>query len=78
MAKKNQQRRADPGHKQCPLCEHKAKYIDWKDYPILKPFVDYFGNIRQRYYTGMCLKHQKMLRTAIERARFMGVLAYRK
>jgi ribosomal protein S18 len=26
----------------------------------------------------VCLKHQKMLKTAIERARFMGMLSYRK
>ena len=55
-----------------------AKYIDYKDYPIMKPLIDYFGNIRSRYYTGTCLKHQKMLKNAIERARFMGMLAYRK
>lgn len=53
-------------------------YIDYKDYPVMKPFIDYFGNIRNRYYTGTCLKHQKMLKNAIERARFMGMLAYRK
>ncbi|PIR52875.1 30S ribosomal protein S18 [Candidatus Peregrinibacteria bacterium CG10_big_fil_rev_8_21_14_0_10_49_10] len=78
MAKKSQQRRTDPRKKQCPFCEKEAKYIDWKDYPTLKPFIDYFGNIRQRYYTGVCLRHQKMLKTAVERSRFMGMLAYRK
>lgn len=44
----------------------------------MKPFIDYFGNIRKRYYSGVCLKHQKMLKNAVERARFMGMLAYRK
>lgn len=53
-------------------------YIDYKDYPLIKPLIDYFGNIRKRYYTGVCLKHQKMLKNAVERARFMGMLAYRK
>lgn len=55
-----------------------VRYIDYKDYPTMKPFIDYFGNIRKRYYTGICLKHQKMLKNAIERARFMAMLAYRK
>jgi small subunit ribosomal protein S18 len=73
-----QQRRQDPRLKQCPFCTHGAKYIDYKDFPTIKPYMDYFGNIRKRYYTGICLKHQKMLKTAIERARFMGMLAYRK
>lgn len=56
----------------------RVTYIDYKDYPTMKPFIDYFGNIRKRYYTGVCLRHQKMLKRAIERARFMGMLAYRK
>ena len=80
------QRRSDPRLKKCPFCGPSkgsvqaggAKYIDYKDYPTIKPFVDYFGNIMNRYYTGVCLKHQKMLRTAVERARFLGFLAYRK
>ncbi|MBU0766719.1 30S ribosomal protein S18 [Patescibacteria group bacterium] len=78
MANNPQQRRSDPRLKKCPFCEGNAKYIDYKDYPTIKPFTDYFGSIRQRYYTGICLKHQKMLRTAVQRARFMGMLAYRK
>lgn len=71
-------RRTDPRLKKCTFCEKQTRYIDWKDYPTIKPFVDYFGNIRKRYYTGVCLKHQKMLKNAVERARFMGMLAYRK
>lgn len=73
-----QKRREDPRLKPCPFCDKKTVYIDYKDYPIMKPFIDYFGNIRKRYYTGVCLKHQKMLKTAVERARFMGMMAYRK
>ncbi|OGJ59245.1 30S ribosomal protein S18 [Candidatus Peribacteria bacterium RIFCSPHIGHO2_01_FULL_51_9] len=73
-----QQRREDPRLKHCSFCTHHVVYIDYKDYPTMKPFIDYFGNIRKRYYTGVCLKHQKMLKTAVERARFMGMMAYRK
>jgi small subunit ribosomal protein S18 len=78
MAQPKQQRRPDPRLKECPFCEHETQYIDYKDYPTLKEYIDYFGNIRKRYYTGVCLKHQKMLKGAIERARFMGMVAYRK
>jgi small subunit ribosomal protein S18 len=76
--KNQKQRRPDLRSKKCAFCEHTAKYIDYKDYPAIKPFMDYFGNIRNKYYTGNCLKHQKMLKTAVERARFMGMIAYRK
>ncbi|TSC80486.1 MAG: small subunit ribosomal protein S18 [Candidatus Peregrinibacteria bacterium Gr01-1014_25] len=78
MAKKQSQQRSDPRQKLCPFCPKEVRFIDYKDYPTMKPYIDYFGNIRQRYYTGVCLKHQKMLKTAIERARFMAMLAYRK
>ncbi len=64
--------------KNCPFDRDGVKYFDYKDYPTLKQYIDYFGNIRNRYYTGICLKHQKMLKNAIERARFLGMLAYRK
>ncbi len=66
------------GMKTCSFCGTQTKYLDYKDYPTLKPYMDYFANIRQRYYTGVCLKHQKMLKTAVERSRFMAMLPYRK
>lgn len=78
MSKKSNKRRTDPRDKKCPFCDKEVKYIDWKDYPAMRPFIDYFGNIMKRYYTGMCLKHQKMLKNSVERARFMGMMAYRK
>ena len=71
-------RRSDLSRKKCPFTESGTMYIDYKDYPTIKPFIDYFGNIRPRYYTGVSLKHQKMLKAAVERARYMGMLAYRK
>ncbi len=73
-----QQQRGDPRLKKCAFCESGTAHIDYKDYGVLKPFIDYFGNIRSRYYSGVCLRHQKKLREAVERARFLGMLAYRK
>lgn len=78
MPQDKQPRRSDPRLKRCPFCGKGVTYVDYKDYPTMKPLTDYFGNIMKRYYTGMCLKHQKMLKTAVDRARFMGMLAYRK
>ncbi|MBT4119684.1 MAG: 30S ribosomal protein S18 [Candidatus Peribacter sp.] len=75
---RKQQRRPDPRHKKCEFCDKEVVYIDYKDYPIMRPFIDYFGNIMARYYSGVCLKHQKMLKNSVERARFMGMMAYRK
>jgi len=75
---KTTQTRPNPRIKKGAFWGREALKMDYKDYPTLKPFIDYFGNIRKRYYTGVCLKHQKMLKTAVERARFMAMLAYRK
>ena len=66
------------GRRPCPFTKAGTTYIDWKDYPTLKNFTDYFGNIKKRYYTGVSIRHQKLLKKAIERARFMGLLPYRK
>ena len=78
MAAPVQQKSKHDMKKSCPFDHAGVAYFDYKDYPTLKPFIDYFGNIRNRYYTGVCLRHQKMLKNAIERARFLGMLAYRK
>ena len=67
-----------PGRRPCPFCKTKKQLVDYKDYPLLKKFTNYFGNIKKRYYTGVCLRHQKMLRLAVERARFLAIIAYRK
>ncbi|MDP7069572.1 MAG: 30S ribosomal protein S18 [Candidatus Peribacteraceae bacterium] len=75
---RKQQRRPDPRHKKCEFCDKEVVYIDYKDYPTMRPFIDYFGNIMNRYYSGICLKHQKMLKNSVERARFMGMMSYRK
>ncbi len=74
----NKQPRTPLSAKKCPFDHAGVEYFDYKDYPTLKPFMDYFGNIRNRYYSGLCLKHQKMIKNAVERARFLGMLAYRK
>lgn len=75
---KQQQKGKQVQKKVCPFDALDVGYMDYKDYPMLKPYIDYFGNIRKRYYSGLCLRHQKMLKNAVERARFLGMLAYRK
>jgi small subunit ribosomal protein S18 len=66
------------GRRRCSICKRGVHQIDFKDYPLLKEFTDYFGNIRPRRRTALCASHQRQLRVAVERARFLGMLAYRK
>ncbi len=65
-------------HKQCEFCEAKATYIDYKNIKALIPFTTKYSKIVPKYYSGVCLKHQKMLARAIKRARFMALITFVK
>lgn len=77
MAMQNKKRRpkrraAKP--KVCKLCENRVNYVDFKDADMLKKFQTEKGRILPRRITGTCLKHQKMLSTAIKRARIISLV----
>ena len=77
MAMQNRKRRmkrraAKP--KICRLCENKINFIDFKDADLLNKFQTEKGRILPRRITGTCLKHQKMLSIAIQRARIISVV----
>lgn len=63
-------------NKPCPFKKAGIKYIDYKDVSLLRKYVTKYGKIVPRYYTGVSLKYQKMLTTAIKRARQMGLLKF--
>ena len=48
-------------------------YIDFKDGEQLRRFQTEKGRILPRRITGTCLNHQKMLSTALKRARIISV-----
>lgn len=58
----------------CRMCENKVKHIDFKDADLLKKFQTEKGKIIPRRITGTCLIHQKMLATAIKRARYLSLV----
>ncbi len=64
--------------KQCYFTNNKITYIDYKNVRLLRRFIDRFGRIKPRYYTGTTLRNQKKLETAIKRARIMGLLPFTK
>ena len=51
-------------------------YVDYKDMRTLKAMVTRDGHIIPRRKTGNCQKFQRAVRTAIIRARFMGLMPY--
>ncbi len=50
--------------------------INWKSVLLLKHFVSRFGNIKQRKFTKLPVKHQKKVRKAIINARELGLIPY--
>jgi len=62
--------------KQCFFCANDLKNIDYKDTVLLTQFLSEYGEIIPARRKGSCQKHQKKLKQAIERARFMALLPY--
>ena len=62
--------------KVCTFCIDKVTYIDYKDAGKLKRYITEKGKILPRRQTGVCAKHQRLLATAIKRAREMALLPY--
>lgn len=65
-----------PGKRRCTFCTNQMADIDYKDIGTLKHFVNGFKKIKNRYYTGVCLQHQKKLSNAIKRARHIALLPF--
>ena len=62
--------------KVCYFTKNKIEYIDYKDVELLKKFISPNGKITPRHVTGTSAKYQRMLTTAIKRARQMALLPY--
>ena len=59
--------------KVCRMCENNISYIDIKDVDFLRRYQTEEGKILPRRITGNCYKHQKMLRSAVKRARNLAL-----
>ena len=62
--------------RQCFFCSQNLKYIDYKDIDLLRRFISSQKKIIDPKHTTTCAKHQRLLATAIKRARFMALLPY--
>lgn len=63
--------------KVCAFCVDKAEAIDYKDTAKLKKYITEKGKILPRRMTGVCAKHQRLLSTAIKRARVADLLPFK-
>ncbi len=60
----------------CPFCTQKAKSIDYKLADQLRRYLTDHGKIKARRKVGTCAKHQRLLATAIKRARHVALLPF--
>ena len=66
-----------PRKKVCAFCQEKLEAIDYKDVNRLKKFVTEGGKIVPRRMSGTCAAHQRLLATAIKRARIASLLPFK-
>lgn len=69
-------RRFVRARKSCRFCAEKTDYIDYKDSRLLGSFIPERGKILPRRISGTCAPHQRMLATAIKRARNAAFLPF--
>jgi small subunit ribosomal protein S18 len=62
--------------KRCPFTIAGVREIDYKDIETLERFITDRGKILPRRITGVSARHQKILTTAIKRARQMALLPF--
>ncbi len=66
-----------PRKKVCAFCQDKMDVIDYKDVNRLKKFITEGGKIIPRRMSGTCAAHQRLLATAIKRARIAALLPFK-
>jgi small subunit ribosomal protein S18 len=62
--------------KVCRFCADKSLTIDYKDLKIISQFLTERGKMTPSRITGNCARHQRVLTTAIKRARSVALLPF--
>lgn len=68
--------RYTPRRKVCSFCAKKADKIGYKDTAKLSRYISDRGKILPRRRTGTCAKHQRVVASAVKRARHIALLPY--
>lgn len=72
----NKMHKIEKKRKTCSFCADHVESIDYKDAAKLKRYLTEAGKIIPRRVTGNCAKHQRMVTTAIKRAREAAIISY--
>lgn len=60
----------------CQMCAGKS--VDYKDVDIIKKYINESGKILPRRITGACARHQRYIAMQVKRARFIGLIPFKK
>ena len=60
----------------CRFCRERIKTVDYKDVARLDKYCARNGKILARKRSGTCARHQRQVKIAVKRARFLGLMAY--
>ena len=60
----------------CRFCRDGVSVIDYKDVETLKRLVTGQGKLFSKKRSGNCARHQRQLKLAVKRARFMALMGY--
>lgn len=60
----------------CRFCRDRVTEIDFKDISTLSKLVTNQGKLFSKKRSGNCAKHQRQLKFAVKRARFMALMPY--
>ena len=62
--------------KVCRFCADKELEISYRNVELLREFMTDRAKILPRRITGVCARHQRMLKRAIKRARILALLPF--
>jgi small subunit ribosomal protein S18 len=62
--------------KVCRFCAEKTDFVDYKDVKLLQRFLNSYGKIDSRKRSGNCPRHQRLVATALKRARHIALLPF--
>lgn len=60
----------------CRFCRAGVNQIDYKDVATLQKLCTNQGKLFSRKRSGNCAKHQRKLKIAVKRARFLALMPY--
>jgi len=60
----------------CRFCRNRIEQVDYKDIKTLQKLTTAQGKLFSRKRSGNCARHQRSVKKAVKRARFMALLPY--